>query len=77
MHLDFGIVTSALPYLWKGFQYTVQLTATAALGGLFFGTLLALARLSPLQRWQLPSRPAADLVLVVPAASRKPSDCCA
>lgn len=49
MHLDFGIVTSSLPYLWKGFQYTVQLTATAALGGLFFGTLLALARLSPIK----------------------------
>lgn len=46
MHLDFGVVANALPYLWKGFQYTVQLTAIAALGGLFFGTLLALARLS-------------------------------
>jgi glutamate/aspartate transport system permease protein len=38
-----------LPYLWKGFQYTVQLTVIAALGGLFFGTLLALARLSPIK----------------------------
>ena len=47
MHLDFGIIANSLPYLWKGFQYTVQLTVTAALGGLFFGTLLALARLSP------------------------------
>src|SRR6266705_1998529 len=49
MHLDFGIIANSLPYLWKGFQYTVQLTATAALGGLFFGTLLALARLSPMK----------------------------
>jgi glutamate/aspartate transport system permease protein len=47
MHLDFSIIANGLPYLWKGFQYTVQLTVTAALGGLFFGTLLALARLSP------------------------------
>ena len=46
MHLDFSVVANALPYLWKGFQYTVQLTAIAALGGIFFGTLLALARLS-------------------------------
>jgi glutamate/aspartate transport system permease protein len=46
MNLDFAVVASSLPYLWKGFQYTVQLTVTAALGGLFFGTLLALARLS-------------------------------
>src|SRR6266498_3482154 len=47
MHLDFSIIANSLPYLWKGFQYTVQLTVIAALGGLFFGTLLALARLSP------------------------------
>ncbi len=49
MHLDFSIIANSLPYLWKGFQYTVQLTAIAALGGLFFGTLLALARLSPIK----------------------------
>ena len=49
MHLDFSVISSSLPYLWKGFQYTVQLTAIAALGGLFFGTLLALARLSPIK----------------------------
>ena len=46
MNLDFGVVADSLPYLWKGFQYTVQLTVTSAIGGLFFGTLLALARLS-------------------------------
>src|SRR5271169_3280128 len=50
MHLDFGVVARSLPYLWKGFEYTVQLTAIAALGGIFFGTLLALARLSSI-RW--------------------------
>ncbi|MBC8119372.1 MAG: amino acid ABC transporter permease [Burkholderiaceae bacterium] len=46
MNLDFSVVTNSLPYLWKGMQYTLQLTATSAIGGLFFGTLLALARLS-------------------------------
>ena len=46
MNLDFSVVANSLPYLWKGMQYTLQLTLTAALGGLFFGTLLALARLS-------------------------------
>ena len=50
MHLDFSIISNSLPYLWKGFQYTVQLTVTAALGGLFFGTFLALARLSS-RKW--------------------------
>ena len=48
MNLDFSVVISdSLPYLWKGMQYTLQLTAISAIGGLFFGTLLALARLSP------------------------------
>jgi glutamate/aspartate transport system permease protein len=46
MGFDFSIITNSLPYLWKGFAYTVQLTAIAATGGLVFGTLLALARLS-------------------------------
>jgi glutamate/aspartate transport system permease protein len=49
MHLDFSVIATSLPYLWKGFQYTVQLTAIAALGGIVFGTLLALARLSSMK----------------------------
>ena len=49
MNLDFDVISRSLPYLWKGFLYTVELTAIASIGGLFFGTLLALARLSPLK----------------------------
>ena len=49
MGFDFSVIVNSLPYLWKGFQYTVQLTVTAALGGLVFGTLLAMARLSSLK----------------------------
>jgi glutamate/aspartate transport system permease protein len=49
MTLDFDVVSRSLPYLWKGFQYTVELTAIASIGGLFFGTLLALARLSAIK----------------------------
>jgi glutamate/aspartate transport system permease protein len=49
MHLDYEVVWRSLPYLWKGFLYTVQLTAISSIGGLFFGTLLALARLSPMK----------------------------
>ena len=47
MDFDVEIITGALPYLWKGFLYTVELTAVSAAGGLFFGTLLALARSEP------------------------------
>jgi glutamate/aspartate transport system permease protein len=46
MNLDYSVVYNTLPYLWQGFKYTVELTAISAVGGLFFGTLLALARLS-------------------------------
>ena len=49
MNFDFSVIAHSLPYLWKGMQYTLQLTATSALGGLFFGTLLALARLSSIK----------------------------
>jgi len=49
MHLDFDVITRSLDYLFKGFLYTVELTAIASIGGLFFGTLLALARLSPIK----------------------------
>ena len=49
MNLDFDVITRSIDYLWKGFLYTVQLTAIASIGGLFFGTLLALARLSPIK----------------------------
>jgi len=44
--LDFAVIGRVLPYLLTGLQYTVQLTLVAALGGIVFGTLLALARLS-------------------------------
>ena len=49
MNLDFTVIVDTLPYLWKGMQYTLQLTAMSAAGGLFFGTLLALARLSSIR----------------------------
>jgi len=44
--LDFEVITRVWPYLLKGLQYTLQLTVVAAVGGVIFGTLLAMARLS-------------------------------
>ena len=44
--LDFDVIVRTWPYLFKGLQYNLQLTATAALGGIALGTLLAMARLS-------------------------------
>ena len=43
--LEFDILARSWPYLLKGLQYTVQLTVVAALGGVLFGPLLAMARL--------------------------------
>jgi len=44
---DFDIVFKSIPFLAKGMWLTLKLTALGILGGLLFGTLLALARLSP------------------------------
>jgi glutamate/aspartate transport system permease protein len=66
MDLDFGIVVGALPFLWKGFQYTVELTVTAAAGGLFFGTLLAMARLSSIRPLSLVAAGYVNLMRSIP-----------
>lgn len=44
--LDFNVIVRTWPYLLSGLQYTLQLTIVAAVGGVVFGTLLAMARLS-------------------------------
>ena len=66
MDLDFGIVVGALPYLWKGLQYTLELTITAATGGLFFGTLLAMARLSSIRPLALVAAGYVNLMRSIP-----------
>jgi glutamate/aspartate transport system permease protein len=48
--LEFEVISRTWPYLWKGLQYTIQLTVVCAIGGVIWGTLLALARLSSI-RW--------------------------
>jgi len=66
MHLDFSVVQSSLPFLWYGFKYTVQLTAIAALGGIFFGTLLAMARLASRKWLALPAATYVNLMRSIP-----------
>ena len=44
---DFGVIWRSLPYLFEqGMAFTLTLTATASIGGVVLGTLLALMRLS-------------------------------
>jgi glutamate/aspartate transport system permease protein len=46
---DFDVIQRSLPYLFRqGMSFTLTLTVLAMSGGLVFGTLLALMRLSPL-----------------------------
>jgi glutamate/aspartate transport system permease protein len=66
MNLDYSVVINALPYLWQGFKYTVELTAIAAVGGFFFGTLLALARLSSIKPLALAAAAYVNLMRSIP-----------
>jgi glutamate/aspartate transport system permease protein len=46
-NFDFDVIRRSLSYLFlDGMTFTLTLTGLAALGGLIFGTLLALMRLS-------------------------------
>jgi glutamate/aspartate transport system permease protein len=47
---DFEVIQRSLPYLFReGMTFTLTLTAIAMAGGIFFGTLLAMMRLSSLK----------------------------
>lgn len=43
---DWSVIPASLPFLGQGLLYSLQLTGVAMTGGVIFGTLLALARLS-------------------------------
>lgn len=43
---DWSVIPASLPFLGQGLLYSLQLTVVAMTGGVIFGTLLALARLS-------------------------------
>lgn len=46
-NLDLSVIGPSLPFISTGLQFTVKLTLIAMSGGIVIGTLLALARLSP------------------------------
>ena len=64
--LDFDVIVRTWPYLLSGLQYTLQLTVVAALGGVFFGTLLALARLSSFKTLALLAAAYVNLMRSIP-----------
>ncbi len=49
IELDWSVVPPALPLLWRGARVTLEITGAALAGGIALGTLLAVARVSPLR----------------------------
>ncbi|MBI5016546.1 MAG: amino acid ABC transporter permease [Deltaproteobacteria bacterium] len=45
-NLDLSVLAPSLPFLWTGLLFSAELTVIAMSGGIVFGTLLALGRLS-------------------------------
>jgi len=66
MDLDFDVIARSWPYLLQGLQYTFQLTIAAAIGGIFFGTLLAMARLSSFKPLALAAAGYVNLMRSIP-----------
>ena len=64
---DFDVIQRSLPYLFReGMTFTLTLTALAMAGGIFFGTLLAMMRLSRYRLLNLPAGAYVNVMRSVP-----------
>jgi glutamate/aspartate transport system permease protein len=64
---DFDVIERSLPYLFKeGMTFTLTLTAMAMTGGIVFGTLLAMMRLSSYRILNVPAAMYVNLMRSVP-----------
>ena len=63
---DFSAISTSLPYLMQGLGYTFKLTVVACIGGIFFGTLLALARLSSIKSLSMIAAAYVNLMRSIP-----------
>jgi glutamate/aspartate transport system permease protein len=64
---DFDVIERSLPYLFKeGMTFSLTLTAMAMTGGIVFGTLLAMARLSSIRLFNVPAAAYVNLMRSVP-----------
>ena len=65
--LDFNVIERSCGYLFReGMTFTLTLTGLAALGGIIFGTLLAMMRLSSHKWLQLPATGYVNLMRSIP-----------
>src|SRR5512134_1151342 len=62
MDFDWGVIVKNREVLWDGMKLSLQLFAIALAGGIGFGTLLAMARLSS---WKILSMPATGFVNLI------------
>jgi len=62
LDFDWAVIWKSREVLWDGLMLSLKLFAIALAGGIFFGTLLALARLSS---WRILSYPAAGFVNLI------------
>ncbi|MGW8394998.1 amino acid ABC transporter permease [Pseudoduganella sp. HUAS MS19] len=66
-NFDFGVIAGSWVYLFEvGMAFTLKLTVLSMLGGVALGTLLAMARLSPLRVLSLAAAGYVNLVRAVP-----------
>ena len=64
---DFDVIQRSLPFLFKeGMSFTLTLTAMAMTGGIVFGTLLAMMRLSSYRILNVPAAIYVNLMRAVP-----------
>jgi glutamate/aspartate transport system permease protein len=63
---DFGVILNNLPFLWQGLQLSLSLTGLAVIGGIVFGTILALMRLSGILPLSLLAATYVNLIRSVP-----------
>src|ERR1044071_3849613 len=67
MNFDFDVIQRSAGYLFReGMTFTLTLTALAMVGGIFFGTLLAMMRLSRHQWLSVPAGGYVNLMRSVP-----------
>jgi His/Glu/Gln/Arg/opine family amino acid ABC transporter permease subunit len=66
MNLDFSTLAGAQDFLWQGFKYSLTLTVSSMVFGIFFGTLLAMARMSSIKPLSLAAAGYVDLFRSVP-----------
>jgi len=63
---DIGVIIDSLPFLWQGLMLSFSLTFLAIIGGIVFGTILALMRVSGLPLLSISAAAYTNLLRSVP-----------